>query len=171
MVSLAAILTTDDCKEVQSVRFIVKNDGFKSDPEAISKHGITEEFASKYGVPRLTVLSAFHHLSACASTLIAYNFDFDKLILTGEFLRSNKPHPFDGNMTKWHCEMKAMTPICAIPNPYDWGDKYKWPKLEEAYKFAFNEPLEGAHDAMADVRAMIRIHLWRETRNKQTTTT
>ncbi len=41
---------------------------------------------------------------------------------------------------------------------------YKWPKLQETYKFLFGEEFEGAHDAMADVRACARIYF--ELRNR-----
>lgn len=53
--------------------------------------------------------------------------------------------------------MKAMTPICKLPGTYD---DFKWPRLSEAYRFAFNEDFSGAHDAMADVRACLRIYRW-----------
>lgn len=40
-----------------------------------------------------------------------------------------------------------------------YGD-YKWPKLTEAYWHAFQELLPDAHDAMADVRACLRLFRW-----------
>jgi len=35
---------------------------------------------------------------------------------------------------------------------------FKWPKLIESYQFLFNESFDGAHDALADVRACARVH-------------
>ena len=53
------------------------------------------------------------------------------------------------------CTMKSTTDICRIPSP---RGGYKWPKLGEAYKHFFGEELQGAHDAMNDVRAAMRIY-------------
>ena len=48
------------------------------------------------------------------------------------------------------CTMKSSTNLCRLPGRYG---NFKWPKLTELYKFLFNEEMEGAHDAMVDVRA------------------
>lgn len=55
------------------------------------------------------------------------------------------------------CTMKAMTPVCKLHGNY--GD-FKWPKLQEAHKHAFGVEFDGAHDALADVRACARVYRW-----------
>ena len=59
-----------------------------------------------------------------------------------------------GDRKEFFCTMRAMTNVVKIPSPRG----YKWPKLSEAYRFLFNRDLEGAHDAMADVRACAEIY-------------
>jgi DNA polymerase III epsilon subunit-like protein len=53
-----------------------------------------------------------------------------------------------------YCTMKETTNICKLPGNYG---KFKWPKLTEAHQHFFGIPVEGAHDAMTDVRACKRI--------------
>lgn len=38
---------------------------------------------------------------------------------------------------KLACPMKLATPLCKLPK--SWGGGYKWPNVEEAYKFFFGE--------------------------------
>ena len=58
------------------------------------------------------------------------------------------------NEIKTRCTMLSSTGILKIKTKQG----YKWPKLEECIKFFFDEQLEGAHDALTDVRACIRVY-------------
>jgi DNA polymerase III epsilon subunit-like protein len=50
--------------------------------------------------------------------------------------------------------MHAATPVCKILHAKPRHDQdYKWPKLSEAYRYFFGRALEGAHDALVDVKA------------------
>jgi len=55
------------------------------------------------------------------------------------------------------CTMKAMTGVCKLPGMYD---DYKWPKLTEAYRHCYGKEMEGAHDALADVRGCAEVYRW-----------
>lgn len=97
---------------------------------------------------------------------MAHNITFDLLMMNIELARQEAtPIETPG---KRFCTMTAMTPICKLQGNY--GD-YKWPKLSEAYEHAFQEKLEGAHDAMADVRGCARIYRWLKDQKPQETTT
>jgi len=54
--------------------------------------------------------------------------------------------------------MKSSTDICRLPGKIP--GKYKWPSLQEAYKM-FIDPngFDGAHDAMVDVNACLKVYL------------
>lgn len=163
MVSCAAVLTDDDGNEVQSFRFIAKPDGTPSQPRALETHGITTEMQERFGVPRYVILQAYHALAVVADMRIAFNHDYDELVLAGEFFRAQSRDNLvvsELDLAKRFCEMKAMTSVCRIPSPYRVG-QFKWPNLQEADTHAFGKPFEKAHDAMADVRATIAVHFWR----------
>ena len=163
LVTLAAVLTDEEGEEVQSLYLVCKPDTYLSSPEAIKVHGITREFAERVGVPRIVVLSAFNWLAKAADEHVAYNYDYDRFVLEGEFLRADKPSPL--SPSKAFCEMKAMTDVCKIPSPYKPG-QFKWPSLKEAHQHAFGQDFVNAHDALADVRATVRVHRWREALQK-----
>ena len=62
--------------------------------------------------------------------------------------------PFEGKTII--CTMLAsMNIVKAIPKR---NGQWKWPKLEECMNHFFNETIEGAHDALVDVRATARVY-------------
>lgn len=157
LVQLAALLTTDEGHDVASINLIVKPDGFAIPSEAAAIHGITTEQALSVGVTRESVLPIFAQL--CESTggaLVGHNIDFDLLVMDGEFERFDQ-EPFRAYAP--FCTMRAMAPVCKIANPYGYAD-YKWPKLQEAYFHCFGRAFDGAHNAMADVRACSEVYFW-----------
>jgi DNA polymerase III epsilon subunit-like protein len=97
---------------------------------------------------------------ANADMLIAHNIDFDVLIMMAAFSRMSEKfaQAVAGlervRKAQTYCTMKETTNICKLPGSYG---KFKWPKLTEAHEHFFGTPVEGAHDAMTDVRACKRI--------------
>ena len=85
---------------------------------------------------------------------MAHNADFDIPIITAECIRYEIDHSLAE--TPAFCTMKSKEVIkhCKIPNK--WRPGYKWPRLEELHAVLFGEGFEGAHDALADVRACSR---------------
>lgn len=152
IVQLAAILCDEKGKDVSSLSFIVKPTGFQIPPEASSIHGITTELALARGVPRIHALLAFASLAKAAKLYCAHNSDFDTFVIKGECARMCIEFP----NRETFCTMKSMTDVCKIPGPY--GNK--WPRLQEAYRHAFEKEFSGAHDALADVRACKDIYFW-----------
>lgn len=153
IVQLAALLTDDGGEEVASVSVIIKPDGWKVSDEAAAIHGITTERASFCGVPESAALHLFDSLLLCADTACAHNFSFDHAMMSrGSEIR------FNVLLQRKFCTMMAMTPVCQLPGKY--SGQYKWPKLQEAFKHAFGKEFEGAHDAMADVRACAAVYFW-----------
>lgn len=153
-VQLGAILVDNDDKVKGEINLIIKPDGWTVPKEASDIHGITNEMAEKYGVPAIVAFAAFSNLVKAADTLVAHNFDYDDKIVQREFDLLGKSAALSAFTSKSaFCTMKASTDILKIPGPR--GNK--WPSLMEAHKFFFNEGFEGAHDAMADVRACKRV--------------
>lgn len=152
VVQLASLLTDETGKERASLSLIIKPEGWTVPNEAAAIHGITTEIAEQCGVPLLAALSVFSMLCSQANTLVAHNIDFDMLVMLSAYLRADKPHRMD---CRKFCTMHATTPVCKLPGKYG---KFKWPKLSEAHEFLLKTPLEGAHDALADVRGCMRVY-------------
>lgn len=159
IVQLAGLLVCPERTEVASLKVLVKPEGFTIDERSTAIHGITTEHATKYGIPCDLALSVFHHLATAAETLVAFNNKFDMDVITSELNSRKLPNIFDDR--KNHCAMLACVNICKLPKPSGYwrpNDQYKWPKLIEAHQFFFNCGFDKAHDALADVRATVKVH-------------
>lgn len=164
LVQVAGILVDKDWVEQTSFSFMVKPDGFEIPAEAAAIHRITTERATAYGIPLRTVLSVFNNSILCAEEVWAFNAPFDFRVINDEFKNIGQ----ESRLQDVSCAMKACQGILQIPNPR--GGGYKWPKLAEAYAFFFDGAvIEGAHDALADVRATVKviraIEDWREAKD------
>lgn len=152
MVQLAALLLDEELEEVASMNLIIKPDGYVISDEVAKIHGITHAQAEKLGVPEKQALELFKHFSTLSETIVAHNIVFDAIVIG----KANHIHGFVYAPPKPFCTMKASTKICKLPGGY--GGEYKWPSLQEAHKILFGTNFEGAHDAMADVKACARVY-------------
>lgn len=154
MVQLAALLVDIPSRKIiTSLNLLVETDQPISQ-EAAAVHGKTKELLDQYGVPRRVAAAMFSNMAKKADIKIAHNIKFDLNIVDNSFVNegiATQPH------SKIFCTMEATTEICQLPNPRFSG-KFKWPKLIEAYKILINpEGFDGAHDALADVKACMEI--------------
>ena len=123
-----------------------------------------------HGIPIQTALKAFYKVFHASDFVVAHNFSFDASMITLEFLRHfeelkeecpNGLTMFKGGIDQYGT-MKSSIHLCKIPfsdsasyalkNPNQ-KENYKFPKLEELYKFLFKEDasIENLHNAMVDV--------------------
>lgn len=150
MIQIAWVETDNDGKEIQSYEAIIKPEGFSIPIEASNVHGITTDKALEIGTDLGGVLSLLHKMITETDELIAHNISFDEKVVGAEFLRNGFT---DATRTKSKiCTMHGSTEFCKLPGRRG----YKWPKLQELHVKLFNEEFEGAHDALADVRACVR---------------
>lgn len=151
IVQLAAMLTDDVGRLKGEINLLIKPEGGWTVPEAATAiHGITTADCEAFGVQRDLALMAFGQLKNRAHALVAHNLDFDKTLVEIAW-----PGFFKAYEGQFFCTMLETQGICKIPSRRSSG--YKWPSLQEAYQHFFKEPFQGAHDAMADVRACMRI--------------
>lgn len=156
-VQLAALLCAPDGTEIAWFNHIIEPDGWDIPAEAAAVHGITLERAKAEGVPISRAIINFVELLIQTEWLVAHNIDFDDLILHSELHRMRADILEQFKAKRRFCTMRAATDICKIPTGWGRG-KYKWPKLVEAHQHFFGKGFEGAHDAMADVRACARVY-------------
>lgn len=150
MIQLAWFLSDADGNKVWGGDFIIKPAGFTIPDEAALIHGISTERALKEGKDLKAVLWDFQAAVGRARYLIAHNMSFDEKIVGAEFLRNKMPDTLPAKTRI--CTMHSSTDYCAIPGPY--GNK--WPKLMELHSKLFETGFEEAHNAAADVSAMIK---------------
>ena len=160
IVQLAAQLCEDDGKPIAGFSLIIDN-GVEIPEKAAAVHGITAEKAVQFGVSPTSALAHFAHFHQRADLIIAHNIRFDKMVMEvamtrqqGKEMRITKP---------CYCTMETATPVINLP-PTDrmlaaGFNKPKAPKLEECIEHFFGEKLEGAHDAMVDLTACLRVYL------------
>lgn len=159
IVQLAALLTEDDGTEVMEMSVIIDN-GVPIPVQASNVHGITTEIADARGIETEIAMHMFGHMYRLADTAVAHNIKFDKGVVEAEIFRRHKEVR---RLSKpLFCTMEAASPIVNLPPTERMlaagFDKPKPPKLEECIKHFFGEALEGAHDAMIDVRACRRVY-------------
>ena len=157
IVQLACLLTEDDGTERSHVNLVVK--AAVPIPEAASKvHGITTEIAERCGVSQAFAAATWCRMATIAKKTVAHNVKFDMAVMNTAILRSNLKHP----EPLAACTMIDSTYIVNLPpTPKMLAagmDRPKSPKLEEAIKYFFDEDLDGAHDALVDVRACARLY-------------
>ncbi len=150
MIQLAYFLADAEGNKISGGDFIIKPAGFTIPEEAARIHGISTERALKEGKDLKTVLWDFQAAILKAKCLVAHNMSFDEKIVGAEFLRNGLPDTLPAKTRI--CTMHSSTDYCAIPGPRG----FKWPKLIELHSKLFHTGFEEAHNAAADVTAMIK---------------
>lgn len=162
IIQLAAILTDDNGHELSSLNLIVRPSDAEVhiNSEVSAIHGITDDIVQKYGVRSITSMALFHDMMVCSGLIVAHNIKFDMALLRIAMARLNRP--------QWlvkrnqFCTMSAAAPIVNLPPTSRMREagitSPKSPKLEECIQHFFGEKLEGAHDALVDVRACARLY-------------
>ena len=147
LVQIAWLVADHEGNEIGSVEHIIKPEGFTIPADAARIHGISTERALREGQALASVLAEVVRDIGNAAVLIAHNVQFDEKILGAEFLRTGHPNYLAAK--KRLCTMQSATDYCRLPGNYG----YKWPTLTELYRKLFSQELQGAHRALADVRA------------------
>ncbi len=152
LVQIAWLLTDSDGKELAKHESIIKPEGFEIPTQSSDIHGVTTERAQKEGIELDTSLDQFVWALKESEKLIAHNIKFDEKIIGAELYRKDF-NPGLMDVDKF-CTMMASTDFCQIPGKYG----YKWPRLAELHEKLFDKGFDNAHNALADVEAMVRCY-------------
>lgn len=160
IVQLAALLMLDADTEAASMNVIIRPDGWAIPEAAARVHGITTDRAMAEGIPLADAIRRFNGLLAQADVLVAHNIDFDAQMMKAAFYRADI-EPARQNLPRF-CTMSASTNLVNLP-PTDrmlaaGFNHPKPPRLEECIAHFWGETLEGAHDALVDVRACAKLY-------------
>jgi DNA polymerase-3 subunit epsilon len=158
IVSFAAILQNDKRENVMALHSLVKPDGWTISPELTAIHGITTEQAQRDGIPWEHAWRDLAVMLDLAERIVGHNISFDIRMLRIETKRRQIELP---DMVSF-CTCTASTKLCNLPPTEKMlaarMNKPKAPTLTEAYKHFFDEELQGAHGALADTPAAMRIY-------------
>lgn len=150
--------------EVMAANYLIVPQGWSIEAKASEITGLTDDMATAFGTHIVTGVEFFLDMVNNADVIVAHNAAFDITVMRrATFVYSeivNIPYvdPFEGKTLL--CTMLAALNIVKAPhkNGGKMRGEWKWPKLEECIRFFFNEQLEGAHDALVDVRACARVY-------------
>lgn len=116
-------------------------------------NNMSTERCEEFGKPISEELAHFMAAYNKANFLVAHNMSFDYNVLGAELIRIQMKAANGIRLGKI-CTMEASTKYCRLPGGF--RGEYKWPQLIQLYKILFGEEFDGAHDALADVRACAR---------------
>ena len=164
-VQLGVKVDSPDLREMNALNMLIQTNttslpAWQVHPKAFETTGINNEIADRYGVHLISAMEVFLDMMDTCEDVVAHNIAYDIIVMrramkvycdeTGQDYRD----PFEGK--RLICTMKASQDLVkALPKR---NGQWKWPKLEEAMKHFFNEGLEGAHDALVDVRGCARVY-------------
>ena len=163
LVQLAAILADDDGTERASFCAIIRPNGWSIPAAASEIHGVDDALAARCGIALHSALHVFLDLAGHAERIVAHNVGFDVEIMQIAMEQIGWPSAATEFGAKPRaCTMNLATAIVNLPPTAKMlaagFKKPKPPKLEECVRHFFDEALEGAHDALIDVRACARVH-------------
>jgi DNA polymerase-3 subunit epsilon len=153
IVQLAALLEVDGI-ERGSFSVIVDQEGRAIPPEVARVHGIDDAIAARCGIAIEAALGMWLRLARRAALLVGHNVTFDIEIIRLAFAALGMPTA---------CTKDMAEPILRLPptermRAIGFGHKFKAPNLGECIRHLFGEELDGAHDALVDVRACRRVY-------------
>ena len=159
-VQIGLKLDAENRREMMAANYLIVPDGWTMEAKASEITGLTDAMAEEFGTHLITGVELFLDMIGNADVVVAHNFNFDVVVMRRAMAvycdLVDQPYrdPFEGKTCI--CTMlAAMNIVKAIPKR---NGQWKWPRLEECIKHFYNENLEGAHDALVDVRACARVY-------------
>lgn len=142
-------------KLIETKNYIIKPDGYTIPFNAEKIHGISTERAERMGVPIAEVFDEFQKALEDTDFVVGHNVEFDQKVLGAEYHRYGRD---DGFLKKKSLDtMQSSTDFCQLPGGR--GKGFKYPTLSELSDKLFQEKVENAHNASADVEATARCFL------------
>lgn len=138
---------------IEQNAFLIKPDGFIIPFDAETVHGISTDLAEKEGQPLKMVIQLFLEVLGKADFLVGQNLQFDVNILGAELHRLGIENTLSQKPILDTCT-EVTAELLKLPGGR--GGKFKLPTLSELHQYLFDEKIEEAHNASADVEATAR---------------
>lgn len=166
IVQLAASLQGPGGVERGAFKVLVQPLGWSIPDDVAAIHRITTGDCRDAGLPISVALGMLSQLCRLSGLQVAHNAKFDREMIDLECERLGKSGP----LQNLRCTAERSTPVLCLPPTQKMLDAgrthHKTPNLGECIAHLFGETLEGAHDAMVDVRACARVW-WELERREQ----
>lgn len=135
---------------------IIRPDGWEIPQEATEVHGITNEYAQEHGEPLADVMGKFLADCSAAKLICGHNIYFDVSVVKSELMRTQSFDKFADDALFKGKRIDTMRPSMKFVDARFSNGKLKFPRLEELYAKCFPSETFPAHDAIEDVRAVVR---------------
>ena len=136
IVSISWIVMESDTNEIlEKKTYIIKPNGWIIPEDSIKIHGITQDFAEKYGADLVDVMNEVLQLKF--DMMIAHNLVFDDNVLTNAIKWDAGHSEFPGFSCLKGCTMNLGRSLCKLPQKNT--KLLKNPKLSELYEHVFHE--------------------------------
>jgi DNA polymerase-3 subunit epsilon len=160
LVELGAILCDEAGVERSTLSLIIRPEGWSISPGAAAVHGITQATAKRFGIPVEYAIRLFQELMTNCTKCLAFNMNFDRDVVAIERLRMGEERP-----VPWPVPLECVMELAKVALSLPPTEKMKRagrfgaknPNLNEAHVKLFDEPIMGAHSALADARAAKRV--------------
>lgn len=159
LVQLSWLLVDDNFNIVSERDIIIKPENFAIPTMVSNLHGITTEKALSIGIELSSALSMFLDDISKSKICVGHNVEFDKKIVCCELYRKGMRDTLA--FLPSTCTMQSTVNLCKIPGNYG----YRYPKLQELYKYLFGLSFVDAHNSLADVRATFQCYKELKSRN------
>ena len=135
---------------------IIRPDGWEIPQEATEVHGITTEYAQEHGEPLADVMAKFIFDCWNAKLLCGHNIYFDVSTVKAEIMRDRSYGEYVEQALHKGKRIDTMRPSMKFVDARFSNGRLKFPRLEELYAKCFPGESFPAHDAIEDVRAVVR---------------
>jgi DNA polymerase III epsilon subunit-like protein len=136
--------------------YLIKHDNLKIPASSTAVHNITNDMVFSQGISIKIALDEFREALLLADRVAGHNVKFDLDMVGVSWVRMNEENAIKDLMSKdIICTMQACTDICKIPSKIP--NKFKWPKLADAYRSLFFAEPNNAHRAAGDVHTTKKI--------------
>ena len=134
------VMESDTNKILETKTYIIKPNGWIIPQESINIHGITQDFAEKYGADLADIMQGF--LEIDYDMMIAHNLAFDENVIVNAIRWDVGRSDFTGFKKLKGCTMNLskdirLPSLSTSTSPFKRG--YKSPKLKELYEFIYKK--------------------------------
>lgn len=151
IVQIAWVVLDVNYSIVEKRNYIVKKDDFNIKNEKF--HGISNDISLVEGVKFEIIMMDFYESLLRCNTIVSHNILFDYNVLLNHLYRFNLQNLFFLFSSKnKFCTSYESTNILKLDMNFK-CNYYKYPSLQELYKFYFNKKINNQHNALNDTIA------------------